>query len=119
MRPGPFGLASRPSPYALQRGKAWWAIMTLVILPPHAGLQPTYSHSYIEDDAKHLFFWFAESRSDPVNDPLVLWMSGGPGASSVAFGLFDELGPCLIEKPGTAKGNEYAWNNNANVLFVE
>ncbi|GKT71806.1 carboxypeptidase Y [Colletotrichum tofieldiae] len=83
------------------------------------GMVGYYDFAYTDDDAKHLFFWFAESRGDPANDPLVLWMSGGPGASSVAFGLFEELGPCLIEKPGAAKGNEYAWNTNANVLFVD
>ncbi|KAL3293477.1 carboxypeptidase y [Colletotrichum asianum] len=57
--------------------------------------------------------------SDPVNDPMVLWMSGGSGASSVAFGLFQELGPCLIDGTNATRPNPYAWNNNANVIFVE
>lgn len=49
----------------------------------------------------------------------MLWMSGGPGASSVAFGLFQELGPCIIDGVDATKPNPYAWNNNANVIFVE
>ncbi|CCF34406.1 hypothetical protein CH063_06401 [Colletotrichum higginsianum] len=97
---------------------------TFRVREPPESLCPTAGDGMVgyydfDDDAKHLFFWFAESRGDPANDPLVLWMSGGPGASSVAFGLFEELGPCLIEKPGAAKGNQYAWNSNANVLFVD
>lgn len=66
-----------------------------------------------------MFFWLAESRGEPRNDPVILWMSGGPGASSVAFGLFQELGPCLINGANSTRSNPYAWNNNANVIFVE
>ncbi|KAK2728892.1 carboxypeptidase y [Colletotrichum kahawae] len=78
-----------------------------------------YDFASSENDSKHLFFWMAESRGDPANDPVILWMSGGPGASSVAFGLFQELGPCLIDGPNGTKSNPYAWNNNANVIFVD
>eukprot|EP00644_Phytophthora_capsici_P003742 jgi/Phyca11/21126/fgenesh1_pg.PHYCAscaffold_82_\ len=34
-----------------------------------------------EDD--HYFYWFVESRSEPQKDPLVLWLTGGPGCSSM------------------------------------
>jgi cathepsin A (carboxypeptidase C) len=31
----------------------------------------------------HLFFWYFESQRNPGQDPLTLWMTGGPGGSSM------------------------------------
>lgn len=72
----------------------------------------------IEDETKHLFFWFFESRNDPANDPVVLWLNGGPGCSSMT-GLFFELGPASINKKIKPVTNDYAWNSNASIIFLD
>lgn len=61
---------------------------------------------------------FFESRNDPENDPVVLWLNGGPGCSSLT-GLFLELGPSSITKKLELKGNPASWNNNASVIFLD
>ncbi|TPX32757.1 hypothetical protein SmJEL517_g04259 [Synchytrium microbalum] len=72
-----------------------------------------------ESGGKHLFFWFFESRSNPKKDPLVLWLNGGPGCSSLT-GLFMELGPCRVNEGGngTTK-NPYSWNKKTNIFFLD
>lgn len=73
----------------------------------------------INEDDKHLFFWFFESRNDPANDPVILWLNGGPGCSSMT-GLFFELGPSSINGTTlTPVNNPYSWNSNASVIFLE
>jgi cathepsin A (carboxypeptidase C) len=71
-----------------------------------------------EEEDKHLFYWFFESRNDPKNDPVVLWLNGGPGCSSLT-GLFLELGPSSINKKIEIVNNPSAWNNNASVIFID
>merc|ERR1712029_152470 len=71
-----------------------------------------------EEDDKHLFYWFFESRNDPKNDPIVLWLNGGPGCSSLT-GLFMELGPSGVTKNIGLDYNPSSWNANASVIFLD
>ena len=73
---------------------------------------------YIDVEARHLFFYFFESRRDPSTDDVVFWTNGGPGGAS-SLGLFTELGPCMLENATTTRYNPYSWNEYANVFFVE
>lgn len=38
-----------------------------------------------------LFYYFIESQRDPKEDPLMVWLTGGPGCSALS-GLLFEIG---------------------------
>lgn len=72
-----------------------------------------------ETSSKKLHYVFLESQNDPVNDPVVLWLNGGPGCSSL-LGLGDENGPTYFEENTTnLKSNDYSWNKLANMIYLE
>ncbi|XVF74172.1 hypothetical protein PTKIN_Ptkin13bG0038800 [Pterospermum kingtungense] len=69
---------------------------------------------------RKLFYYFVESPVNSPKKPLLLWLNGGPGCSSFGYGAMQELGPFRVNSDGkTLYRNEYAWNNVANVLFLE
>ncbi|KAJ1958549.1 hypothetical protein GGI12_004702 [Dipsacomyces acuminosporus] len=69
---------------------------------------------------KHFFFWFFESRRKyDDKTPLLLWLNGGPGASSMV-GMLTENGPCRILPGGNSTtDNLYAWNERAHVVYLD
>jgi len=72
----------------------------------------------VDDHSDDLFYWLFESRNAPETDPVVMWLTGGPGcASEVA--LFYENGPYQFNEDGTLKQNPNSWNNISNLLFVD
>ncbi|KAJ3979316.1 Alpha/Beta hydrolase protein [Lentinula detonsa] len=73
---------------------------------------------YIDIEARHLFFYFFESRNDPDEDDVIFWTNGGPGCSS-SLGLFMELGPCRVLDDNGPKFHPESWNTNANVFFID
>jgi carboxypeptidase C (cathepsin A) len=66
----------------------------------------------------YLFYWMFESQGNPKTDPLVLWLTGGPGCSSL-LALFFENGPYTVNPNLTLNANPYSWNKNANLLYVD
>ncbi|XP_059281154.1 serine carboxypeptidase-like 18, partial [Lycium ferocissimum] len=71
-----------------------------------------------------LFYYFIESESDPESDPVLLWITGGPGCSALS-GLFYEIGPITFE-PVEYNGslptlilNPYSWTKVASIIFID
>ncbi|CAA2967450.1 serine carboxypeptidase II-2 [Olea europaea subsp. europaea] len=72
------------------------------------------------ESGRALFYWFFEADEDPSSKPIVLWLNGGPGCSSIAYGLAEEIGPFHIEEDGkTLYLNPYSWTKAANILFLD
>nr|GMC78476.1 serine carboxypeptidase-like 18 [Ipomoea batatas] len=78
-----------------------------------------------ESEQVQLFYYFIESQRSPENDPLFLWLTGGPGCSALS-GLLYEIGPFTINYANSTTGdipalelNPYAWTKVANIIFLD
>ncbi|KDO25827.1 hypothetical protein SPRG_08771 [Saprolegnia parasitica CBS 223.65] len=69
-------------------------------------------------NAQKMFYWLVEAEENAAHAPLVLWLNGGPGCSSIS-GMFTENGPFVVQSDLSVKRNPYAWNRHANMLYLE
>ncbi|XP_057512805.1 serine carboxypeptidase-like 40 [Actinidia eriantha] len=73
-----------------------------------------------ESTGKAFYYYFVEAQKSHHSLPLLLWLNGGPGCSSLSFGAMQELGPFRVHSDGkTLYKNRFSWNHAANVLFLE
>eukprot|EP01112_Ceratiomyxa_fruticulosa_P024067 TRINITY_DN954_c0_g1_i1.p1 TRINITY_DN954_c0_g1~~TRINITY_DN954_c0_g1_i1.p1 ORF type:complete len:446 (+),score=64.93 TRINITY_DN954_c0_g1_i1:218-1555(+) len=71
-----------------------------------------------QNNGAHLFYWMFESRNNPKSDPLILWLTGGPGCSGL-LALFFENGPYKVNDDLSLSTNPYSWNSKANIIFID
>jgi vitellogenic carboxypeptidase-like protein len=88
-------------------------------------LQPDYSYpsysGYLTVNKTHesnLFFWFFPSQNGDTNAPFLVWLQGGPGASSL-FGLFAEQGPIMVDKENNLHPSNITWNSKYHLLYID
>jgi len=66
-----------------------------------------------------IHYWMALAEGDDwESKPVVLFLNGGPGASSLV-GFLQEVGPLLINATGGLMENPYSWNKVANLFVLE
>jgi hypothetical protein len=91
-------------------------------LPGFGDVDEVQHSGFVTVDAAsdaHMFYWLFESLGEPAKDPLVVWLQGGPGGSSL-FGLFVENGPYKSSDDGaTLARNPHSWHSNMTMLFVD
>jgi vitellogenic carboxypeptidase-like protein len=88
-------------------------------------LQPDYSYpsysGYLTVNKTHqsnLFFWFFPAQNGDTNAPLLVWLQGGPGSSSL-FGLFAEQGPIMVDEQQNLHPRNITWNSKYHLLFID
>ncbi|KAA8520205.1 hypothetical protein F0562_014461 [Nyssa sinensis] len=88
---------------------------------PHVGFHQYGGYVTVDKSAgRALYYYFVEAQHSKKSLPLLLWLNGGPGCSSLAYGAMQELGPFRVHSDGkTLYKNKFAWNHAANVLFLE
>lgn len=94
-------------------GTAEAAADRITALPGQPRVNFSMYSGYVTVDAaagRALFYWLIEA-ADPASAPLVLWLNGGPGCSSVGYGASEELGAFRINPDGRSLYlNPYPWN---------
>ncbi|KAG4150180.1 hypothetical protein ERO13_D05G379000v2 [Gossypium hirsutum] len=78
---------------------------------------------YIDVDenvvGRSLFYYFVEAEKDPLTQPLTVWLTGGPGCSSVGD-AFGSVGPFIVTKDAHGlQTNFISWNKVSNLLFID
>ncbi|KAH7691705.1 Peptidase S10 serine carboxypeptidase protein [Dioscorea alata] len=68
------------------------------------------------NDAR-MFYLFFESRNSK-KDPVVIWLTGGPGCSS-ELAVFYENGPFTITDNMALEWNDFGWDKVSNLLYVD
>ncbi|KAF5821981.1 putative carboxypeptidase C [Helianthus annuus] len=74
-----------------------------------------------ENHGKKLYYYYVLSERNPSEDPVVLWLNGGPGCSSFD-GFVYEHGPFNFEKTGGLPKlhlNPYTWTKVSNVIYLD
>ncbi|MCO5597270.1 hypothetical protein L7F22_051346 [Adiantum nelumboides] len=95
-------------------------------LPGQLEVQFKQYSGYITVNAstgRALFYSFIEADSHSAHKkPLILWLSGGPGCSSIAFGAMKNIGPFRVLPNASGLSiRTHAWNKarDAHTFFVK
>lgn len=80
-----------------------------------------YAGNLSISNAAAFFYTFAEAKKDPSHAPILLWLTGGPGCSSVGSAFLGEHGP-FFPRPGYSSQlieNPHSYHSFANVIYLD
>ncbi|XP_003572138.1 serine carboxypeptidase-like 10 [Brachypodium distachyon] len=108
------------------RAAPWITTKAVPRLPGYSGALPfSLETGYVGlDDGVRLFYYFIQSERAPAEDPVLLWLTGGPGCSALS-GLVYEVGPLSFDFDGYKGGlptllrKTEAWTKVSNIIFVD
>ncbi|CAK9059874.1 Lysosomal protective protein (Carboxypeptidase C) (Carboxypeptidase L) (Cathepsin A) (Protective protein cathepsin A) (PPCA) (Protective protein for beta-galactosidase) [Cleaved into: Lysosomal protective protein 32 kDa chain, partial [Durusdinium trenchii] len=120
----PCGTRKKPRERSgLRGGKGWTVVLGCVVSLSY--IRNKHFAGFAEVNAteeRQLFYWFVEAANGnkPGVTPNVIWMNGGPGASSITGLLVENIGPLTMDQSdGLLKENPHAWSNDYNVMVID
>ncbi|GAB0092611.1 hypothetical protein DMENIID0001_076180 [Sergentomyia squamirostris] len=66
----------------------------------------------------NLFFWYCKAQKNSETAPLVVWLQGGPGTTSL-YGMFYENGPFYLTPELDFPPREYSWHLDHNIIYID
>lgn len=82
----------------------------------YAGMLPLNErHS---SSSSKLFYWYVQPTNQNAQTPVVLWLNGGPGASSL-YGFLLENGPYKVTEAGQLSKRVDTWSSFSHYLIID
>jgi len=93
-------------------------------LPGYGTPKTAQSAGYWEiDETSKMFHWLIEAKkpaTPPQSTPLLVWLQGGPGVSSLT-GAMVENGPYKVDTSDNSKlvDNPFSWHSEAHLMYID
>uniref|UniRef100_A0A0D3CDK6 Uncharacterized protein n=1 Tax=Brassica oleracea var. oleracea TaxID=109376 RepID=A0A0D3CDK6_BRAOL len=77
-----------------------------------------------EEEKVKLFYYFIKSENKPEEDPLLIWLTGGPACTALSALAF-EIGPLTFKNEDYNGGlpslvsTSYSWTKVASIIFLD
>lgn len=77
-----------------------------------------FTTNQTETFTNYNYAWYFPPLNGNASAPLLVWLQGGPGASSM-FGLFNEHGPFYVTATNELAARETTWNAEYGMLYID